>query len=323
MFCPKQSDAVESSESATSGLNSPVNLAIFLAGILAPSQLQAIASWNKLVLLLMAPLLCVFVFSIAYDYARPCANGELWVWLIGMTSLTTLIICVRCIFLYIAASALTVLQDEEQDQTSTIADAVAGSRPLLGLRSLLSGRSRGFFRALHAHDKLCSGYTNRLLDMLTLLVFLWGGVGVWLSISNIDEDDRFCKATVVRTTSHLYALFYVLLFTINLLGLFLKAVTVLVAFDSVTLEALRSAKRFDDLYCPASLPVVSILVRALLLRDVEDTEAVELLALQRELKDLQTRQDRIAEEQTQVQKEIESSRNQAKILAQRRLSSAC
>jgi hypothetical protein len=123
----------------------------------------------------------------------------------------------------------------------------------------------------------------------------------------IVDDERLCEATAVMLFSHIYAFFYVLFFFGLLVAQVMFIVVAMANLQSVSIDVLRRAKSFDDNYCPQGVPVASLLVRAFLLRDVEDTESVEILAVQGDIHALQAKKASLDAEQAQLDKALAES----------------
>jgi len=291
-------------------------LSLLLAGLVAPIQLQMVAAWNRLQLVLAMILLLVMVGVMSFDVGRPCGMGTLWTWTIGLSLILSIAVCARLVLLSRAVAELKKIRRDGPQVTPG-----SGEDWILQMRQQLTESSEGFFDALVGYDELASSWPCSILNMLNAVQILWGGLGVYWTIKNVYIDETQCQAGAVMLVAHSYSFIYVMLLTWTVPLFALWIITNLLSIRTVSLEVLRRAKQFDEDYS-IGVPVATLLTRIFLLQSVADIRGAECQALQTEVAaltqekgDIQTKsaalEAEIQEKERQYKEMIEAQRKEA------------
>jgi len=171
----------------------------------------------------------------------------------------------------------------------------------------LMGSSKDYFKALLALDRISCSWSYTLLNCLSFVSFLWGGLGVYFSLLHIVEDEVACPANTMRVVAHIYAFTYVVLFFWSLLSMVLWLGGLLLCSDMVALAVLRRAWNFDKMYSPSGLPVCALLLRALLLRNGKDMAILEASVLRGEIEELREEQAAVGRLEAELAEELRAA----------------
>jgi len=207
--------------------------------------------------------------------------------------------------------AFKTIKQMEASNARLKSDAEVGNssanaaNPIFVLREKLVSHSREYFRALFSYDTIASSKSYNLLNLITILVFLWGSLGLWISIHDIVNDELGCKAELVMSILHVYSFFYLIFasWTCVSLGLFL--LMVVATNEDFALKLLQKAEKFDNWYMPGGFPFTALLIRAFILRDSSDMTRLEVRTLEKEIKELTERKTRMETKQAQIDADLQ------------------
>lgn len=299
----------EAEETAGQFLSMP--LPLLLAGLLAPSQLKAMFSWNWVLLLMQTPLLIAFFIVMVVDRNESCGDNELWLWISVMSGVLAFSVLIRLRVVRSAGAALAETQVEEEKPQG--AALFGDDNYISSLYRRVSAFSKGYFKLLLAYDGLARSPMNSLASFASFVVFIWGGVGVYYVISYAAEEEKTCDAQSLRVVSRVFAFIYVAAFLWSLIGLILWLVEIVVMSDSLAMAILEQAMAFDDEYSPSGFPILSIFVRAFLLRNDKDMEKVEAAILRNEIMELKEQEAALAMQQKKLDRELGSAEQRLEV----------
>lgn len=302
--------STEVSDTAESLLSLPFPLV--LAGMLAPLQLQFLYSWSSVALSCQALLFLGLAIATAIDHGKTCGEGRLWVWTYGMLSILGSAALLRWRQRRLVGAAMQDLDkqhDASDELTSELADDLVGTHGAIGkLWNLLTTSSKDYFGALIALDDVVRSRSFHLLQVLGVLSLAWGGIGVYQVIWHVVVQSEHCDALTMRFVVRVYAFFYVALFLWMVVGIFLLLAGVLAASESTLLSTflLRKTFAFDEVYSPAGLPVLTIVVRAIFMRNDRDKAALQASLVRQELAELRASAESLKEREETVDLNLET-----------------
>lgn len=300
----------EAEDAAGQALRMP--LPLLLAGLLAPMQLKVMVSWNSALLLLQFPALISLMVVMFMNFGVRCGGNELWVWAGGMAFMLKLSVTFR---LWVLRQAGDVLFESRAEESTDSGLGVAGHPFYKFCKSFMSA-SKDYFKALLAYDGIATSFTSSVVSFTSFVLFIWGGVGVYFVIANAVDEERFCEANSLRAVARVFAFFYLVAFFISLIALVVWIVEMLLTSKRLALLVLEKVWQFDDQYSPVGFPVVSILVRALLLRSDKDMKSVEASILRSEIAELKEKKAELAKREAHVNKMLETTTNRLKAASQ-------
>lgn len=289
-------------ELASEALTMP--LPLLLAGTFAPMQLQSLAFWNVALMAMHLPTLVALSIAFAIDFRLDCGNGSLWYWTVVMLGILGTATLVRLRVVLSVRTALKGMRStaEVPDAGSMLTGGALGSF----WRSLVIS-SKDYFTALLAYDGISRSWSYALLNFLGVLCVIWGGVSVWLVISNVVKDDTACPAWGLRLVVRWYAFLYVVFAIWSIVSVGLWIGSLLLTNERAALAVVRRAWLFDQNYSPSGLPVVTLFVRGMLLRDAKDMKALEASVLHSELEELRQQQGELDKQATALDVELKAA----------------
>lgn len=294
--------ALAQAQNAAEEVTSDTPLALLLAGLVAPMMLSGMAATNKIQALMYFPLLLLFTATFAIDFGAVC-DEKVWFWFFGMWALLLSSVSVR---LWVAALAQKTTDQMKASNANLKADVNVGNsssdapNPIFVLREKLVTGSRDYFRALFGYDTIVHTKAFQSLNQVTLLIFLWGALGVWISIHDVVDDELSCKAEIVVSILHIYSFFWLMFASLTVVTLVIWLVTVIATNEDFALGMLHKAENFDNSYMPGGFPFVALLIRAFILRDSSDMTRLEVRTLEKEIKELSEKKEKLEKKKAGV-----------------------
>jgi hypothetical protein len=164
--------------------------------------------------------------------------------------------------------------------------------------------SRDYFKALMAYDGLARSLAYVFLNVASFACFVWGAVGTFVVIWHAVQDETECSAGTMRFVAHAYAFIYIALMLWSLISVVLWLGGLLLTSETAALFLVRRAWHFDENYSPSGLPVLTLLVRALLLRDSKDRATLEACILRSEIEELSQEQQDLRTQEDALSNEL-------------------
>jgi len=159
------------------------------------------------------------------------------------------------------------------------ADSATTGNSLLDMTSALKRGSDNYFESYFKYQRIVDSWTYSFLQFLTFVTLLWGGFGLWVTVHDVIMDSLACDAKFALKYMHVYAFFYVVLLTWNIITLVLTIVGYLSGSKLVSNPILNAAKSFDD-DSMQGIPLALTLVESFVLKN--STSALSMS--QREVK---------------------------------------
>lgn len=292
-------------EAAAPLLGMPMPL--LFAGLIAPVQIQAICSFNWIMICLQLPSFALLSVAAAANYGQTCGDGTLWTWSLGMIWVLGVNLVLRAWVLLGARTAMQHIQDHQKP--SSLHGHLAGHQhasKIEGIMRLVSSSPGDYFRALLSYDQMVGTWAQTGLDLLCIASLLWGLCGiVAITLFGLDEEEH-CDATMMRLAAHVYGFIYIAFILWSVLALILWVVLATLTNEKAALSALRGATAFDESYSPSSLPVASVVLQGTFLRNPSDTEALKTAKLLSDITDLRRQKEALDAQGTCIDGDLSS-----------------
>jgi hypothetical protein len=282
-------------------------LSLILAGLAAPLQLQALAAWNRLQLLLVVLILLVLGGTMAFDVGRPCGTGTLWLWALGMVFIFAITIAARLLVISACAAGLREIQSGNAADAAGSAPAAAKDKILAAQKDILES-SDTFFRALLLQDRVTNSPASSMLNFLNFAHVVWGACGVVASYQHVVEDSLDCRAHSLRLFTHVYVFLYVMLLSFTIPTMLMFVLNHALAYRSVSFNLLRQAKSFDD-KTAIGIPLASLFIQAFFLRRISDVGESERYEAQVRVDSARTTKEVKEERAAAVKSELEAKQS--------------
>lgn len=166
---------------------------------------------------------------------------------------------------------------------------------------------------LVAYDGLSNSRASTLASFTSAVLLIWGGVGVYFVVQYAVVEERSCDAVALRTVSRIYAFFYVASFLWSLLTLLIWVLESFIASRSLALQVLQKAWQVDEQCSPSGFPMVSILVRALLLRSEKDMAKMQASILRGEIMELRTKKAELVKQEGDLDGAISAAQERLQV----------
>mmetsp|Transcript_19368 Transcript_19368/g.36223 ORF Transcript_19368/g.36223 Transcript_19368/m.36223 type:complete len:867 (-) Transcript_19368:81-2681(-) len=287
------------------GVSFTMPLPLLLAGIFAPVQLQIIKAWNSVLMMLQLPLLLMFLFAMSWDHDKKCHDGFLWYWAIAISVMLGLNVLLR--YIAVKGAEAGIQETHSVIEEHGVHRSLAGGTMLQRWEHVIhrfwthvTSSAKDYFKVLLVYDGITQSGMYTLISFLNFAVIVWGGVGVYMVIQYAVQEETQCAAQVLRFTVRLYCFVYIVLLIYSIIGLVIWLVEALIMSQAVSLAILQKAWDFDSHYSPSGVPILSLLVRALLLRNKSDMAALELNILNSEIDELREQREELAAQEAEL-----------------------
>lgn len=314
--------STEVSDTAESLLSLPFPLV--LAGMLAPLQLQILYAWSSVALSCQVLLFLGLAVATVVDHGKMCGENRLWVWTYGMLGILGSAALLRWRQRRLVGAAMQDLDKQlntsDELAATELADDIVGGHGAVGkLWNMLTTSSKDYFGALISLDDIVRSRFFALLQVLGVCSLAWGGVGVYQVIWHVVVQEEQCDALTMRFVVRVYAFFYVALFGWMVVGIFLLLVGMLAASESTLLSSflLRKTFVFDEAHSPQGLPVLTIVVRALFMRNDVDKAALQASLVRQELAELKSSAASLKEREGTVHQDLETTERRYEVARDR------
>jgi hypothetical protein len=235
-----------------------------VAGAFAPSQLRYTrysCEWIRLVDILMI-ILSVVVYIL--DEKKPCKDGLVWIWQIGLLALNSVDLVCRSIVIYWARVQISSLKSkmEELDKAN---ESTLGIPLFDGIAKLRRG-GLSYFEGYFRYHAVVDSWIYGFMRFVSVIALGWGGFGLYITIEDIILDTLACDAKLALQYQHAYSFLFVILLTWNIAGCFLSLTNRISSTSAVSNPLIMAGKAIDD-DSFHSLPVVLTLVKSFVLKN--------------------------------------------------------
>lgn len=206
-----------------------------------------------------------------------------WVWHIGLLSLTATDTLCRFIIVRSASESLEFLRDGRAELDKAEGNAGSGMFEFLGS---FQRRSSKFFDAFFKYHTIVESWSYSLASVCSFLALVWGGVGLAISIQDAVEDSLACGARLAVLYLHVYSFIYVMLLSWNLMGVGLWILHFISGSDLVRTPLVKMAKSCDD-DTMKGMPIVLSLAQSFVLKDSSEVYSLKARQVLREICELQ------------------------------------
>jgi len=264
-----------------------------VSGVFATSQIRLARYFNRGGATLDMILIALSVVTFVLNWKKRCGDPLLWVWHIGLLSLSVIDLIVRTMIVRKATKSIeflmqgrTVLEKE---------DSNANGGGMLEVFASFQRKSSRFFDAFFKYSNLMESWPSFFSNVLNVLGLIWGAVGLGISVENILVDSLDCDATLAMHYMHTYSFFFVMLLTWKVLGLLQWILDAISGSRHVRTPIVKMAKHCDD-ESLKGMPIVMSFVQSFVLKDSSDFYSMksrkavqELMELEEEAKQLEER----------------------------------
>lgn len=264
-------------------------ISLMVAGFAAPAQLKMAFSENISRLGLSAALLAIDLLALILGYGKECISffmgykgNYLKPWMyVDLASLLFTVI-VRSVAHGECSATLKEVDKMQNEIPDLPADPGQAFRITLE-RNLLGGA-----RAMLQYDRLANSTSFKLLDILPIFDLIWQFGGIALLF---DTPDSYCQARFLMYWARLRGVVFLIGLLPTLITLGLVIVKAAVASQGFCMAVLKAAAAADKSFFPSGPPVITVLVRAFLVRDTTDMQRMELQVYTYETKIAQAERD--------------------------------
>jgi len=258
----------------TQHLDDMPSLSLMIAGLAAPTQLNWLNGENNTRLAINTILLTMDIVAIGSGWNMKCVTwifGHRGSYMRPWLAVDALSLAFTVIVRFLAMRSIyktyaEMATFEEEPLVLPPEPAVAFRMQLE--RSLLVGA-----QAMLQYDKLANSAAFKLLDVLPAFDFVWQLGGVFLLF---DTPGEFCQAGLLMNWARVRGIVFLIGFLPAVLSLGIVGFKSAVASSGFCMAVLKGAHEADKSLFPTGPPVVTLLVRAFLVRDSTDMQAMEL-----------------------------------------------
>lgn len=165
-------------------------------------------------------------------------------------------------------------------------------------------------------EKLGNNMFFQLLDLMPVWEFFWQFLGITLLF---DTPVRFCKAEVLMLWARMRGIVFLVGLLPAIINLALAIVKKAVKSPAACTAVLQGADTVDKIIFPSGPSVVTVLVRAFLVRDPRDMEALELQVVEFQTQLKQHQRDKAKRDldsaQNNVSRHAEAYENKAGVFS--------
>jgi len=255
-------------------------ISLMVAGFAAPVQLKMLAGENISRLGLSIALLLLDMLSLGLGYGHPCVSfflgykgSFLKPWMgVDVLSLGFTVI-VRAVAMSAVNQTLAAVDKMQNEIPNLPADPKEAFRVTLE-RNLLGGA-----QAMLQYDRLANSPSFKILDVLPVFDLIWQIGGIALLF---DTPNNFCQARTLMYWARLRGTIFLIGFLPTVITLVLVIVKAAVASQGFCMAVLKGAAAADKKLFPDGPPVITVLVRAFLVRDTTDMARMELQVMKYE-----------------------------------------
>lgn len=277
-------------------------LSVLIQGFLAPAMLRTLMNENKFQLWLFCPVLLLMSIAAGVDSGRSCGDEWLWAWVWTMIAFLVVIVVVRIAVQVISGWALQKMSRESEGENGT---AGGWLETFTFCSKVLEGQSKEFLNVLETYDSIKDSWLLTMARILVFAAYLWGGYGVYLTLSGAHLNMQKCEAVFVRRVVHALVFIYLLTFGVGLVVILGYAVQLALAKISwLERTLISSAMSFDDQLSPGKFPVLLFLVRALVLRPKSDMKRLEIQVLRNDIERLKAAREEADKRTLEVEEEL-------------------
>lgn len=267
-------------------------LSLMIAGLFAPTQLALLKGENNARLGFSALLLVMDAIAVGAGWNMRCVSfifdlhgSFLRPWIVVDLVSVAFTVLIRLL----AKSAVDrTLDDMKRFQEE---DIELPSEPTMAFRAQLERQLLVGAQAMLQYDRLANSFSFKLLDVLPAFDFVWQIGGMMLLF---DTPSQFCKAQFLMYWSRVRGIIFLIALIPTIIALvlsFLKSTS-----SSTGMQVLKAAREADKKLFPNGPPVVTLLVRAFLVRDATDMANMELQILEFEKRIAQAARDKLRKE---------------------------
>jgi len=253
-----------------------------ISGMFATSQIRLTRYFNSCCITVGGILIILSVVVFVVDWKKKCEEPNVWIWHIGFASISLLDIICRCIVVSRCTSGIDWLARQRQDL-----DKQGGGGGIMDTIADFKRRTASFFDAFFQYHTVTESWAYSLTQFTSVLAMLWGGFGVYVSISDVVPDTLKCQARVALTYMHVYAFLYVILITWQLLVVIVWSLQVLSGSKFVRMPIIQAAKSIDD-DSMKGMPIMLSLVQSFVLKDSAEVYSMKARQVLRDIHELET-----------------------------------
>lgn len=257
-----------------------------ISGLTATSQIRLIRFFNQKNLMLSGILIILSVATFAVDWNKRCADKMVWVWHIGLLSLTSVDTAFRIAIIRRASKGLDHLRLERLALEKESAASSGIGNAVFDFFGDIKRRSSKFFDAFFRYQLIVESWSYSLAHFFSFLSLGWGGVGLAITIHDIIADSLACDANFAVRYLHVYSFIYVVLLTWNILGVILWITFLVSGSKYVHGPLIQLAKYIDD-DMMQGMPVSLSLVQSFVLKDSADLLSLKARQVLHEIEEVQ------------------------------------
>lgn len=267
-------------------------LSLMVAGLFAPTQLSMLQGENVARLGFSTLILVLDAIAIAAGYNMRCVTfifdlhgSFLRPWM----AVDLVSVAVTCLIRILAKSSVDkTVADMKRFQEEPID---IPSEPTAAFRVQLERQLLVGAQAMLQYDRLTNSWSFKMLDVLPAFDFVWQIAGIMLLF---DTPSQFCKAATLMYWSRARGI----IFLIGMIPTIIALVLVILksSSHSTGMAVLKGAREADKKMFPNGPPVITLLVRAFLVRDATDMANMELQILEFEKRIAQSARDKLKRE---------------------------
>lgn len=256
---------------------------LIVTGSFAPPRIKAMEASCNASLVKNGIILAVCAGVGAADRDSQCAVLALWVWIIGISSMSLLACLMSIIVKGKCATALASLEH----QMTLIKPSNTGI-PLMDALHSLRNSGGYYMKAMVAYDQIIESSAYTWGQLTFGIYMLIGAIAVYLSNYRNSDLVMTCQADHILGFLHVFSFLYILLFTYSMFGLFVWAIGLCIGGkNSLITKAIIAIAREMDNANPGKLPIFLTLVGSFVLRDGSNVYKAQAEFLSMELEYLQ------------------------------------
>lgn len=290
-------------------------LSLMIAGLAAPTQLGWLHSENTGRIGLSAALLGMDLIAIGAGWDMKCVT-----WIFGyrgsflrpwlMVDAASLLFTVLVRVMAMSAVNKTTAQMEMFQN----APLDLPPEPTMAFRMQLERQLLVGAQAMIQYDKIAQSPSFKVLDVLPAFDFIWQIGGIALLF---DTPSQFCLAHTLMYWSRARGIIFLIGLLPAIISLALVIAKAAVVSRRACMAMLSAANTADKYLFPHGPAIVTLLVRAFLVRDTTDMQAMELQVMEFEKRIAHNERDRLKREYEAA--EAEAAEHEEKYAAQEEL----
>lgn len=144
------------------------------------------------------------------------------------------------------------------------------------LRATMDNLLAGCGKTMVVYDSIVGGWAFWLLSFLVFFDFCWQIYGLTFFLST---PSTYCDATFMRIVFRIRCTTFLLMLSYHFIVLVNAGGTLIIRNESFTEALVERAHDLDEDFSPSWMPIVTILVRAFLVRDQSDLDKMQLKIL--------------------------------------------